>query len=406
MWVGAHRVGHRFSGRPVQREPYGVAGAAVEQVDDDGSVGLRCATVDAAFLGRRQQRIQTDSHPLAAVGTVRKRDELGRQLDVVEPQHVEPVRVAVLHHGVAHAPQVGRAHRPAVTPDLGQSVGNPGLAVPAVGVVHLHLPAVAGVVPGQAVDVFERRQQFQQRHQILGARSRGHRRPSVRRLRDQRDVGGEDDESVPRDQRQIAFKPVELVGGNVAAKRPVLPVCVDAGVLHVVQRHEMHIPVIERVVGRPEMPLVGLVGEPLVRRRVIQIVVAGQIPLRYVQQAHHPLVAVVDGQVVVGHVAHGQPELHAVGVAHERVDQILPQHVLADIEAGLRVGKAMREEPVRRRFQRIQGEVDGRWQRPGSLDHGEPPPHRRPLDRGRRAGGVVPVEELRDVVLVHRDGVT
>ena len=58
--------------------------------------------------------------------------------------------------------------------------------------------------------------------------------PIPLRLRDQRDVGGEDDESVPRDQRQVAFKPVELVGGNVAAIRPVLPVCADAGVLHII----------------------------------------------------------------------------------------------------------------------------------------------------------------------------
>ena len=86
----------------------------------------------------------------------------------------------------------------------------------------------------------------------------------------------------------------------------------------------MHVAVIERVIGWPEVPLVGLVGESRVGRRVVHVVVARQRPLRHVEQAHHPLVAVVDGQVVVGHVAHGQPELDAVGVAHEGVDQILP----------------------------------------------------------------------------------
>lgn len=135
----------------------------------------------------------------------------------------------------------------------------------------------------------------------------------------------------------------------------------------------------------------------------IDIVIARQVSLGNAYQAHHDLVPVVQRQIIEGDVSYGETEIHTIGIADQRIDQFLWQHVLAMFVTSLCVS-----EPVGHEFsagirQWQQTEVKPRRQRTGWLNDGAGPCHRGAGNDVRRALRIVSVEKLRNVVGIQLD---
>ena len=206
----------------------------------------------------------------------------------------------------------------------------------------------------------------------------------------QRDVEGEHDEPVHRRQRQQVLHEGELrVGEMAAVGAPDARLLARAGaeIIDIVEHHEERAGMLVRVVGRPEDALPGVARARDVRRLVIKVVVAADVPPRQPDRADDAVEAVVERQIVEHQVA----DRHAEGgrAAGPDVDQP-DDHVVAHVfdlggRLGLRIGHQDDVEAGRLVDAR-QLEVDRRRQWPGRRDSLVAE-----AERGRRAVGIVDI---------------
>ena len=175
---------------------------------------------------------------------------------------------------------------------------------------------------GNAIDIGKRCQNIQQSLEVFRIGAGGTVAEFIFCFSDQRDMGGNHNELIRIDQGQVGSQPLQLIFSNKSTVATASKLFAQAGVFYVVQSHKVGIAMVERVVGRAKMTLIGFIGESCVWRVVVHVVIARQVPLRDLHQAHHDLVTVIDGEIVIGDISNGDAEVDSIRISNQGVDQV------------------------------------------------------------------------------------
>ncbi len=171
------------------------------------------------------------------------------------------------------------------------------------------MPLTVGM-RGEPKDI---RPAFEERQKLVAVRELGH-----------RDVELVDHEAVFRHQREVIADELHLL--LVDARGVLALLGLGGGVPdHIIEHEEVHRAPVERVVLRPHHALPGVVGECVIRRVIVLIVIAGRVVMRQPEPPHDLLQRREHLQIVVRDIAERQRQGRVGAFGDDRVDDI-PRH--------------------------------------------------------------------------------